>query len=118
MHEVSLVAELVEACLERAGPDRVERVTIRHASTIEEDVIRQAFAMLTEGGQLEGAALEMDRFDVRLDCGCGFSGILGHDDEAGPHVVCPACEAIHPAPRTAEIELLSVEVARGPDGRS
>jgi Zn finger protein HypA/HybF involved in hydrogenase expression len=117
VHEVSLVAALVEACQERAGEGRVRRLSIRHASTIEEDVIRQAFTMLTEGGPLEDAVLETERFEVRLECGCGFAGVLGHDDEAGPHVVCPACGALHAAPRTAEIELLAIDLETPPPAR-
>jgi Zn finger protein HypA/HybF involved in hydrogenase expression len=111
MHEVSLVEALVEACLEHAGDRPVERVVIRHASTVDGEVVRQAFAMLTADGPLGGAALDAQRLDVRLACECGFDGTLGPDDEAGgSHVACPRCGVVHVAPRTPEIELLAVDV--------
>ena len=115
MHEVSLVAQLVDACQERAGDRSVELVRVRYASTIPEDVLRQAFAMLTEGGPLAAATLETEPFDIRLQCGCGFDGSLGHDDliDAGM-AVCPACGEISSRPRTAELELLEVRLAVAP----
>ncbi len=56
VHEVSLVAELVEVAEARAGGMPVAIVRVRHATTIPEDVLRQAFDMLTETGPLAGAA--------------------------------------------------------------
>lgn len=112
MHEVSLVAQLVDVCHERAGDHPVELVRVRHASTVPEAVLRQAFAMLTEGGPLAAAALETEPFDIRLRCQCGFDGSLGHDDliDAGM-AVCPACGDVTARPRTAELELLEVRLA-------
>lgn len=109
MHEVSLVAQLVDVCLERAGGAAVELVRIRHASTIPEPVLQQAFAMLTEGGPLAEARLEAEPFDIRLQCACGFDGSLGHDDLIdGSVAVCPSCGDVTRRARTAEIELLEV----------
>ena len=112
MHEVSLVAELVDACVERAVGRPVALVRVRHASTIPDEVIRQAFAMLTERGELAGATLETETFDIRLRCACGFSGSLGHDDLVDSiAAICPACGDVSARPRTAEIELLEVRFA-------
>jgi Zn finger protein HypA/HybF involved in hydrogenase expression len=112
VHEVSLVAQLVDACLERAGDRPVELVRVRYASTIPEAVLRQAFEMLTEGGPLAGADLVTEPFDIRLECACGFDGSLGHDDliDAGM-AVCPSCGEVSSRPRTAELELLEVRPA-------
>jgi len=116
VHEVSLVADLVEACLSRTGDAVVRRVTVRHASTVPEDALRQAFAMVTAGTRLEHAALETETFELRLACRCGFTGALHHDDEVGGSMVaCPDCGEVHPAPRTAELELLAIETG-GPPG--
>lgn len=116
MHEVSLVADLVEACLTRTGDAVVDRVMVRHASTVPEDALRQAFAMVTAGTRLEHAALETETFELSLTCRCGFNGALHHDDEVGGSLVaCPACGEVHPAPRTAELELLAIET-RAPSG--
>lgn len=112
MHEVSLVAQLVDVCAERAAGRSVDLVRVRHASSIPDSVLRQAFAMLTEGGSLATATLDTEPFDIRLRCACGFDGALGHDDlvEAVASV-CPACGDISPRQRTAEIELIEVRLA-------
>ncbi|HEY5436723.1 MAG TPA: hydrogenase/urease maturation nickel metallochaperone HypA [Candidatus Limnocylindrales bacterium] len=113
MHEVSLVAELVEVAEARAGGAPVALVRVRHATTIPEDVLRQAFAMLTETGPLAGAVLDLQPFDVELACACGFTGALGHDDMVGGSMaVCPACGEVNGLPPTAELELLEVRLAR------
>jgi Zn finger protein HypA/HybF involved in hydrogenase expression len=112
MHEVSLVAQLVDACATRAAGQLVELVRVRHASTIPESVLRQAFTMLAEGGILAGAKLETEPFDIRLRCGCGFDGSLGHDDLIDAvAAVCPSCGDVSARDRTAEIELLEVRLA-------
>ena len=109
MHEVSLVADLVAACESRAAGRPVTTIRVRHASSISRDSIEQAFRMLTEGGRLADAALVTEPFDVLLDCACGFSGPLGHDDLIGGSVVvCPACGDVSTQQRTAELELLEV----------
>jgi len=109
MHEVALVAELVEAAVARSGGAPVSRVRVRHATTIPDEVLRQAFTMLAADGPLAGAVLESEAFDIRLECPCGFRGALGHDDMVGTSMaVCPACSDVSTPPRTAEIELLEV----------
>jgi Zn finger protein HypA/HybF involved in hydrogenase expression len=113
VHEVSLVAELVEAAEGRSGGAPVALVRVRHATTIPEDVLRQAFEMLTGTGPLAGAVLDLEPFDVELACSCGFAGALGHDDLVGGSMaVCPACGEVHQLPPTAELELLEVRLAR------
>jgi len=112
VHEVSLVAQLVDVCVERAGGRSVELVRVRHASTIPVEVLRQAFAMFTEGTNLAVARLEAEAFDIRLRCACGFDGSLGHDDVIDAvAAVCPACGDVSQRARTAEIELLEVKLA-------
>ena len=108
MHEVSLVADLIEVCERQAAGRPVELVRVRHATTIPADVLAQAFAMLTETGPLAGATLETEPFDITLRCVCGFDGPLGHDDLAGSVAVCPSCGDISAVARTAELELLEV----------
>jgi Zn finger protein HypA/HybF involved in hydrogenase expression len=112
MHEVSLVAQLVEAAERRAGGRPVALVRVRHATTFPDDVLRQAFEMLVDGGPLGGAGLAAEPFDVRLSCACGFDGALGHDDLVGASLaVCPACGEPSELPPTAELELLEVRLA-------
>jgi Zn finger protein HypA/HybF involved in hydrogenase expression len=114
MHEVSLVAQLVDVCAERAAGRLVELVRVRHASTIPETVLRQAFTMLVAGSNMADATLEAEAIDLRMRCACGFDGSLGHDDVIDAiAAVCPSCGDVSPRPRTAEIELLEVRVSPG-----
>lgn len=113
MHEVSLVADLVDICEQRAAGRRIAVVRVRHATTIPVEVIEQAFAMLTTAGSLAGARLEAEPFDIRLVCRCGFDGVLDHDDLAGGSMaICPRCGDVSTLHRTAELELLEVVTAR------
>jgi Zn finger protein HypA/HybF involved in hydrogenase expression len=112
VHEVALVAQLVEATSERAAGRPVELVRIRYATTIPADVLEQAWTMLVAGGPLEGALLDAEPVDVRLACPCGFDGALGHDDVLGPgQAVCPACSELRAVQVTPELELLEVRSA-------
>jgi Zn finger protein HypA/HybF involved in hydrogenase expression len=115
MHELGLVEELVTAVEARAAGSRVSLIRVRHASTMPESALRQAFAMLTERTLLGDAALVTEPFDVLLQCPCGFDGVLGHDDlvEAWA-AVCPGCGDLSRRERTAELELLEVRLADGP----
>ncbi len=109
MHEVGLVAELVDAALAEAAGRPVSVVRVRRATTVPEDVLRQAWEMLVPGTPLDGVTLEVDAFEVRLACPCGFDGALEHDDVIGPsQVVCPACGDLRGIPPTAELELTAV----------
>lgn len=109
MHEVSLVGELIDAVLVRSGELPVRLVRVRHATTIPEPVLRQAFEMLADGGPLAHAVLEVAAFDIELHCACGFGGALGHDDLVGGSMaICPSCGEIRRLRATAELELLEV----------
>ncbi len=111
MHEVSLVAELISECERRSAGRPVQLVRVRHASSIAEPALRQAFRMLTEGSTMADTTLETEAFDVELRCGCGFEGALGHDDLIGGSVaVCPGCGDVSTLRRTAELELLEVRM--------
>ena len=117
MHEISLVAELVDHCVrlaERRGARHpVTTVRIRYATTIPVDVLRQAFETLTLDTPLAGTALDAEPFDVRLDCpACAFTGALGHDDVVGSLAVCPRCAEITAVRHPAELEL--IELVHGP----
>lgn len=109
MHEVSLVAALIATCEERAAGRPVETIRVRHASSVTQDSLQQAFRLLATDGGLAGATLETEPFDVPLRCACGFNGILGHDDLVGGSMAaCPSCGEVSAVPRTAELELLEI----------
>lgn len=112
MHELSLISELVEACEREAVGQPVSVVRVRVAGTVPTELVRQGFAMLTTGTLLESAVLEIESFDLRLRCSCGFDGVLEHDDLIGASLAtCPQCDALHHRPPAAEIELLEVRTA-------
>jgi Zn finger protein HypA/HybF involved in hydrogenase expression len=112
VHEVGLVAELVDATVAHAGGAPVVLLRVRHATTIPEDVLRQAFEMLAADGPLAGATLVTEPFEVVLRCPCGFDGALGHDDVVGPGAaVCPACGELRGIRMTPELELVEVRTA-------
>lgn len=112
MHEVSLVAELIAECERRSAGRSVRVIRVRHASSVAEPALQQAFRFLTEGGSLADTTLEAETFDVKLQCACGFDGVLGHDDLVSASVaVCPACGDVSTRHRTAELELLEVRTA-------
>lgn len=107
-----MVAELVDAALERADGQAVALVRIRHASTVPDDVLHQAYAMLTADGPLASATLETEPFKIGLACPCGFDGTLEHDDVIGPgQAVCPSCGNLRTFPPVPELELLEVRLA-------
>jgi Zn finger protein HypA/HybF involved in hydrogenase expression len=109
MHEVSLVADLVDECVRRAGSAPVRRVRIRHASTIPLEVVQQAFDMLTACTALAGAQLDADEYEIQLHCGCGYSGVVPDEYLVGTSIaVCPACETVSIRAATPEIELLDI----------
>lgn len=109
MHEVSLVAALLDAVEREAAGRPVKTVSVRHASSIPEASLRQAFQMLTADGPFAASALATSSFDVQLACPCGFAGPLGHDDLiGGATAVCPSCGDVSSVLRTAELELLAV----------
>jgi len=112
VHEVSLVAELITECEGRSAGRPVRLVRVRHASSISEPALRQAFEMLSEGSALADATLETETFQLELRCGCGFAGTLGHGDLVSASIaVCPGCGDVATMPRTAELELLEVRTA-------
>ena len=112
MHEVSLVADLVAEVERRSVGERVDLVRVRHASSIPEPALRQAFLLVTEGGPLAETTLEVETFDIELQCACGYDGPLGHDDLiSGSVAVCPSCGEVSTLHRTAELELLEVRTS-------
>jgi Zn finger protein HypA/HybF involved in hydrogenase expression len=109
VHELALVADLVEAAVARVEGPKAHRVVVRYASTIPADVFEQAWAMLTAGGPLDGAELDASQVPVRLACPCGFDDALGHDDVIGPgQAVCPTCSELRSFPVRPELELVEV----------
>lgn len=106
MHELSLVAELVDECVRRADGQHIECVQIRHATTIDEEALRQMFAMLTAEGPLVGARVDTEAFAITLRCtACKRVSVLDHDHAIGHLRVCPSCGTVSDDPQPCELEV-------------
>ena len=89
MHELSITRSIVAIVSERAGDQRIVRVTldIGRLSGIVPDAIRFCFDICAQGTPAEGAALEIVEIAGRGRCGdCGtevaLAALVGR---------CPAC---------------------------
>ena len=111
MHETSLVAELVGECERLAQGRTVARVRVRHASSLEDEALREIFAALTADGPLAHAALDTEQFDALMTCpDCGYSGTVDHDHVYGHVRICPQCESLSDDAGASELELVDVEL--------
>ncbi len=108
MHELSLVAELVEACSQRAGGAPVSLVRVRCATTIPEAALRESFRLLAADGPLAAAVLEIEPLEVPLACPCGSTAAPAATDVVGHLAVCPSCGAVSAHAATPGLELLEV----------
>ncbi len=110
MHEVSLVADLVEVAKQHAQGRPITSITVRHATTIPDPMLRQAYAMVVNDTPLADVPLHAQPFDVVLDCAkCEFNGTLHHHDIEGHVTICPNCGDVAELEHTAELELINVE---------
>ncbi|MGO9583069.1 MAG: hydrogenase/urease maturation nickel metallochaperone HypA [Acidimicrobiales bacterium] len=108
MHELSLVAELVEECCRRAGGERISVVRVRCFLPDMDAELQQAFTMMTAATPLEGAVLEIETASSSLSCPCGYLG-PAEDGVVGHLFICPACARVG-AIRSPSLELLEVRM--------
>lgn len=93
MHEVSLVASLVERIEEVARAEGFERVlelrvAVGALSGVEPACVEFCFAEVARGSRLEGARLQLERVEAEILCrGCGQ--VSRPDDPAV--LLCPGC---------------------------
>jgi Zn finger protein HypA/HybF involved in hydrogenase expression len=108
VHELSLVAELVQECQRRTGGGPVSLVRVRCATTVPEAALREAFRLIAADGPLAAASLEVERLEIPLQCPCGFTGSVGDSEVIGHLTVCPSCGAVSAHASTVGLELLEV----------
>lgn len=113
MHELSIALCVVdEACqaADRSGGVRVTKVMLRVGALagIVEEALRFSFEAATEGTACQGAALEIERVDLRVMCTrCQQPRTI----TGGLVLICPECGS--PAPEILagqELELVSLEI--------
>jgi Zn finger protein HypA/HybF involved in hydrogenase expression len=109
MHELSLVAELVDECCRRAGGELISLVRVRCSMPDADGELQQAFLMMTEATPLDGAVLEVEPATLLVACACGYRGPVG-DGIVGHMFVCPECSQVGPI-TSASLELLEVRMS-------
>ena len=114
MHEMSIVAGVIDAVVpsaEQAGAERVLAISLRIGDMTEvvDEALEFAFEALTEGTMCEGAELRVTKVHPRsvcFECGDEFD----HDRF---HRACPACGSYETrlvAGKELEIESIEVDL--------
>lgn len=103
MHEVSVMAGIVEAVLERLDDYNVERVeelylVVGKLTNLGEEQLTFAYEVVTRDTPLEGSRLVIESEPIGILCGsCGYEGEVEHvvDEEfhgSIPVLACPRCQ--------------------------
>lgn len=113
MHEIGLAEDLAAAALRRAAGRRVVRARV-HVGTrhrVDRGSMEQAFTMVTQGTELEGASLDMVLVQTRTTCrACGRTSEA--DDVL---LACPTCGGLDVTFAGGdELMLESIELAPTP----
>ena len=109
MHELAITEGLVDAVIDRLPGARVTRVRLEIGalSGVVADSLRFCFDLVTEGTNLEGAALEIDEPPARCRCRA-----CGQDFEPdGPIALCPCGSADVAVLTGHDLKITSVQVA-------
>jgi hydrogenase nickel incorporation protein HypA/HybF len=109
VHELAITEGLVDAVTERLPGARVTcvRLEIGALSGVVADSLRFCFDLVTEGTNLEGAALEILQPPALCHC-----RVCSHDFEPdGPIALCPCGSADIAVVRGQDLKITSVQVA-------
>jgi hydrogenase nickel incorporation protein HypA/HybF len=104
MHEVSVMASIIERVLAELSQHQVEKVeevdlVIGELTFLGEEQLRFAFEVLSRDNMLAGSQLNISHEKVEVKCAaCGYQGGVQYVDELAdhmviPNLVCPKCEA-------------------------
>jgi Zn finger protein HypA/HybF involved in hydrogenase expression len=111
MHEYAAVEALIAGLsghLAARGVGRASLVRLRRSSAFDDAALRQAFAMLSPGTPLEGAAIDVTVENLGFACGCGHRQVITADDLIGHLFICPACGAAREIDHTDDLVVLAV----------
>ena len=96
MHETSImqaVLEQVRAVMPEGAVLREVHLEVGDLEHLDEEVMRTAWTVLTDGSALAGAVLAVTRVPLRVRCrACGHEFV----PEEAFLMLCPQCEAIQP----------------------
>jgi len=109
VHELAITEGLVDAVTERLPGQRVTcvRLEIGALSGVVADSVRFCFDLVTEGTDLDGAALEISQSPAF--CRCRVCG--GDFEPDGPLVLCPCGSAEVTVLTGQDLKITSVQVA-------
>lgn len=105
MHEYSLALSIFEALRARLARDpvrgRIRKVHLKQGELLilSQEALVEAWAIITEGTELSGSELEIERVPVRVRCpACGYRGDAKYLTGEGWHMrvpvlSCPRCGA-------------------------
>jgi hydrogenase nickel incorporation protein HypA/HybF len=102
VHEVSVMASIIEHVLAELGKHDVEKVeevdlVIGELTFLGEEQLRFAFEVLTRDNILEGSKLNISYEKIEVRChSCGYLGGVEYVDELADHMIvpnlsCPKC---------------------------
>lgn len=107
MHELSVAASIVDACVERADGARVLRVTVEvgELAAVSPDALRFCFDVCAQGTAVADAKLDIVEIPGRATCeACGGSVAL-----SSPYGMC-SCGGYLRVVRGRELRLREMEV--------
>lgn len=114
MHEMTLlssVTQIIAEEMEQHGLTQLSRVTLKSGALagLVPEAMRFAWEVLTDSGQLKGAALCVETVPVRLRCGDCFREFA--PEEQVVFAVCPVCgqELGHKVLAGREVYIESIE---------
>lgn len=92
MHELSIVASLIELCEDNAKAQNAKQINEIHTkigvlSGIEKEQFKLCFESFKQGTMCENATLFMQDEALHGECECGFHGKL-----EGKSFFCPKCK--------------------------
>lgn len=112
MHEFGITESIIRSLLtqlQREQVERVQSVRFRRSSAFAEDVLRQAFQVLSAGTPLEHAELAIDVRVLTVTCvQCGTSGEANFENLAGHIYICPHCATVREVSEAHDLELVEV----------
>ncbi len=123
MHEYSLALGLLDALREhlRQHPltSRIAKVHVRQGEllVLSEEALKEAWRILTEGTELAGSELELEKVPVKVRCApCGYTGPVNYLSEEGWHwavpvLQCPRCGSRAEVVEGRDLAIVGLSVA-------